>query len=81
MKVPRHRLNRGACQECTLASSGRRDWRTRVSPGPLIKLVGAPVALLVSLAVLLLGSALILRGIRVHEAARKPAETRVSGAT
>jgi predicted MFS family arabinose efflux permease len=38
--------------------------------GLLIKLVGAPVALLVD-AVLLLGSALILRGVAVHERLRK----------
>ncbi len=48
-----------------LASSGAEVAGPGLA-GALIKLVGAPVALLVN-AVLLLGSALILRGIRVHE--------------
>ena len=42
--------------------------------GVLIKLAGAPVALLLN-AALLLGSALILRGIRVHERREARAET------
>lgn len=48
-----------------LASSGAEVAGPGLA-GALIKLVGAPVALLVN-ALLLLGSALILRGIRVHE--------------
>ena len=48
-----------------LASSGAEVAGPGLA-GALIKLVGAPLALLVN-AVLLLGSALILRGIRVHE--------------
>jgi hypothetical protein len=47
--------------------------------GALIKLFGAPLALLVN-AVLLLGSALILRGIRIHER-RDVRPTPTSGAT
>jgi MFS family permease len=48
-----------------LASSGAEVAGPGIA-GALIKLVGAPLALLVN-AVLLLGSALILRGVRVHE--------------
>jgi hypothetical protein len=70
---------RGACQE-RARQLGRRGRRAGFA-GVLIKLVGAPLALLVN-AVLLLGSALILRGIRVHEARPAPhAATRTSGAT
>jgi len=48
-----------------LASSGAEVAGPGIA-GALIKLFGAPLALLVN-AVLLLGSALILRGVRVHE--------------
>ena len=62
-----------------LASSGAEVAGPGLA-GALIKLVGAPVALLVN-AVLLLGSALILRGIRVHERRDARSPTRTSGAT
>ncbi len=71
--VPRHRLVEAHAKNA-LASSGAEVAGPGLA-GALIKLVGAPVALLVN-AVLLLGSALILRGIRVHERREKPADAR-----
>ncbi|MDO8418820.1 MAG: MFS transporter [Rubrivivax sp.] len=62
--VPRGRLVEAHAKNA-LASSGAEVAGPGLA-GALIKLVGAPVALLVN-AVLLLGSALILRGIRVQE--------------
>jgi len=62
--VPRGRLVEAHAKNA-LASSGAEVAGPGLA-GALIKLVGAPVALLVN-ALLLLGSALILRGIRVHE--------------
>jgi MFS family permease len=71
--VPRHRLVEAHAKNA-LASSGAEVAGPGLA-GALIKLVGAPVALLVN-AVLLLASALILRGIRVHERREKPAGAR-----
>lgn len=71
--VPRHRLVEAHAKNA-LASSGAEVAGPGLA-GALIKLMGAPVALLVN-AVLLLGSALILRGIRVHERREKPADAR-----
>ena len=67
--VPRHRLVEAHAKNA-LASSGAEVAGPGLA-GALIKLVGAPVALFVN-AVLLLGSALILRGIRVHERRETP---------
>ncbi|MBK7517688.1 MAG: MFS transporter [Betaproteobacteria bacterium] len=71
--VPRHRLVEAHAKNA-LASSGAEVAGPGLA-GALIKLVGAPVALLVN-AVLLLASALILRGIRVHERRETPADAR-----
>ena len=71
--VPRHRLVEAHAKNA-LASSGAEVAGPGLA-GALIKLVGAPVALLVN-AVLLLGSALILRGIRVHERRETPDDAR-----
>jgi len=71
--VPRHRLVEAHAKNA-LASSGAEVAGPGLA-GALIKLVGAPVALLVN-AVLLLGSALILRGIRVHERRETPPDAR-----
>ncbi len=62
--VPRERLVEAHAKNA-LASSGAEVAGPGVA-GALIKLVGAPLALLAD-AVLLLGSVLILRGLRVHE--------------
>lgn len=62
--VPRHRLVEAHAKNA-LASSGAEVAGPGFA-GLLIKLVGAPVALLVN-AALLLGSALILRGVKVQE--------------
>jgi MFS family permease len=62
--VPRDRLVEAHAKNA-LASSGAEVAGPGLA-GALIKLMGAPVALLVN-ATLLLGSALILRGVRVYE--------------
>ena len=62
--VPRDRLVEAQAKNA-LASSGAEVAGPGLA-GVLIKLLGAPVALLVN-AALLLGSALILRGVRVYE--------------
>ena len=71
--VPRHRLVEAHAKNA-LASSGAEVAGPGLA-GVLIKLAGAPVALLID-AVMLLTSALILRGLPLKEA--KPAKARVS---
>jgi MFS family permease len=68
--VPRERLVEAHAKNA-LASSGAEVAGPGLA-GALIKLVGAPVALLVD-AVMLLCSVMVLRGIRVHEVLRRHA--------
>ena len=75
--VPRERLVEARAR--TLASSGAEVAGLGFA-GVLIRLVGAPLALLVDAAMLLF-SAAILRGIVVDESAAHCAPTRTSGAT
>jgi len=70
--VPRERLVEAHARS-TLASAGA-EVAGPGAAGLLIRLLGAPVALLVD-AAMLLGSALILRGLRVREALPPPAAT------